>query len=74
MNERVGGIVTPPHGIITRLKLEKNLLPVDQDNFGKENNNRYSVQVYAERQYWTLNSVTECALHHLTQLEKNAHG
>ena len=73
VNRRTGGIVTPPNGIITRSKLEKNLLPVDQDNFGKENNNGYSVQAYGERQYWTPNGVTGCVPHNLTRL-KNAHG
>ena len=60
MNGRAGRIVTPPNGIITRSKLEKNLLPVDQDDFGKENNSGYSVQTYGERQYLTPNGVTGC--------------
>jgi hypothetical protein len=55
MNGRAGRIVAPPNDNITRSKLEKNLLPVNQDDFGKENNSGYIGQAYGERQYWTPN-------------------
>jgi hypothetical protein len=38
MNVRTGRIASPLNGVITRSKLEKNLLSVNQDRFGKENN------------------------------------
>ena len=65
MNGRVRRIATPPNGLITRSKLEKNLFPVDQNNLKKENNSGYSIQAYEKRQYWIPNGISGYISHHL---------